>query len=531
LEEGEEAAIQAAMPGDDYGHEVRPDGISTLRHYLEAVWRRKWVALVPIVLVPLVVLLGSLRQDALYEASADVLVNRQEVATTALIGQTPALDDAERTMETQTRLARVPVVAERTLDAAGLSDAPTSLLLNNSVVFALADILRFTVGNEDGDTAARLASEYARQYVRYRRELDTAGLARTLDDLSGRIERLEAAGRTSSPLYLRLVEREQQLESLKALRLSNVSVVQTAQSGSAEKVAPRPRRNAAIALAAGLVVGLILVFLWETLSTRPRSDDELEALLGMPFLARLDAGTSHAAGPGGPTPEADAVHRLRTSFDLANARVGARAVMITSPHAGEGKSETVLQLGLALARAGSHVVLVDLDVRRSALSERLGLNRVPGLTSVTSGECELDEALVPVPLGEAAGASTDASARLEAVGPGRVEGHPAELLSSNALAGALEELRQRADILLIDVPPVLDAPDAAALAPRLDAVLLVMSSRGARGPTLADTRRTMDGWPVVKLGFAVTDGGEPTALATGRTGARPAQPVETERVA
>ena len=321
---GEEAHIQAAVPADDNRTEVRPDGVSTLRLYVQAIWRRKWLVLVPLVLLPLVTLLASLRQPSVYEASADVLVNRQEAATATLIGQTPALDDPGRTMETQVLLASVPAVLERTIEAAGVTGLSPAALRKKSTVFPLADILRFVVSDEDPGQAARLASEYAREFVRYRRELDTVGLEATLAQVTRQIEQLEAAGNMNSPLYVRLADREQQLESLTALRTSNVSVVQTSTAGDAEQVAPRPRRNAALALVAGLVVGLILVFLWETLSTRPRSPQEFEDLLGMPFLARLKAGRggssllTHAAIGG----EADAVHTLRTNLSWPAAQSG-----------------------------------------------------------------------------------------------------------------------------------------------------------------------------------------------------------------
>ena len=119
---------------------------------------------------------------------------------------------------------------------------------------------------------------------------DTVGLEATLREVRGQIAELEAAGNVGAPLYVRLVDRERQLESLAALRISNVSMVESARAADAEQVAPRPRRNTALALVAGLVVGLILVALWETLSTRPRTEQEIEALLGMPFLARLKSG-------------------------------------------------------------------------------------------------------------------------------------------------------------------------------------------------------------------------------------------------
>ncbi len=91
---------------------------------------------------------------------------------------------------------------------------------------------------------------------------------------------------------------------------------------------------------------------------------------------------------------------------------------------------------------------------------------------------------------------------LEAVAAGAMDGHPAEILSSKALADVLFEIREAADVVLVDVPPLLEAPDAAALISRMDAVLLVVSSADARGPTLADARRATDTWNPAILGRA-----------------------------
>jgi Mrp family chromosome partitioning ATPase/capsular polysaccharide biosynthesis protein len=507
------------VPDGGYRYEDRPDGVSTLRHYLNVLWRGKWIGLAAVVLIAAVALLGALRQQSLYEVSADVLINRQEVATTSVIGQTPALDDAGRTMETQVRLAKVPAVLERTIADAGVSGLSASGLSGQSSVFPLADILRFSVSDHDAGRAASLASAYARAFVRYRRELDTSGLARTLEQLASQMDQLQAAGSGDSALYLRLADRQQQLETLRTLRSSNVSVVRTAGAADADKVAPRPLRTVAIALVIGLVVGLILVFLRETLSTRPRDENEVEALLGMPFLGRIRLGGyadvwRSSAGSAGD--DGDAIHRLRTNLELANARLGARTIMVTSPGWGEGKSETTAQLGAALARAGHRVTLVDLDMRRSSLSRLLALDDRLGLSAVLRGECDLNEAVVSLSTGNRpergvlsrTNGRPNGSPLLEAVAAGAIDGHPAEVLSSKALAELLIEVREATDIVLVDVPPLLEAPDAAALISRMDAMLLVMSSAHARGPTLADVRRATDTWNAAKLGFALTEGKE-----------------------
>ena len=522
--------------------EDRPNGVSTLRHYLDALWRRKWLALAPLVLIPLVALIATLRQEALYEASADVFVNRQEVATTSLIGETPALDNADRTMETQARLARVPSVVDRTLAAAGERNMSRSAFLADSSVFSLADILRFTAANPDRARAARLANEYARAFVGYRMELDTAGLARALAGLKARLDELGAAGRDDSPLYATLADREQQLESLIALRASNTSVVRTTGADDAIQIAPRPRRNTAVALAAGLVVGLILVFVAESLSTRPRSSDEYEALLGMPLLARvtLDDQGEGAQELNDRTVGSDDVHRVRTSVELANADVGARTIMISSSSRGDEKSVVAADLAAALARVGRRVALVDLDLRSRALTRLLGLDDRAGITSLARGDGPIRDAVVAIALeGPSRRTATPESngrgelPQLDVVSSGPPVVDPADIVSSPRAAAVLAELGSGADVVLVDVPPVLEAPDAAALAPSVDALVLVVSSRDARGPSLADIRRAVEAWPVARLGFVLTEGkGGRRHLGFRRAGRWAPSPVtEPERVA
>ena len=519
----------------------RPDGVSTLRRYVDVVWRRKWFLVVPIAGALLLVGIGTARQQERYEATADVLINRQEAATTSVIGQTPVLDDANRTMQTQARLARAPVVVERTLAASGEGEPSVAAFLGSSTVFPIGDFLRFTLTDRDPARAARLVSRHAREYVRFRRELDTAGLARIRRELSAQITRLEAEGRQRSLAYDRLLDREQQLELLTALRFSNVSVVQTATASDAEQVAPRPKRNLALAAGGGLLLGLILVFLVESLGTRPRNDDEVEELLGLRLLGRLDHDRDRVLLPESTGPDADAAHTVRTSIEHVNRTVGARTVMVTSARADEGKSRVAVQVAAAFARAGRRVVLVDLDFRSGATSTLLRVDDRHTVSALVHSGLGVEDVLVGV---EVENGSLDAgvesngqrrsSARLEVVGGGRLDIHPTELLSSSELARVLAALEQRADLVLVDVAPILEAPDAAALASLVDGLVLVVDSVRARGPLLAETRSIIEAWPVARLGFVATDGAddvEPVSFVRSRPQPTAALSPEPEQVA
>jgi Mrp family chromosome partitioning ATPase len=515
--------------------------VGTLRHYVGVLWRRRWALLAPIVVVPVVTLVATLSQAPVHEASAEVLINRQEIAATSLVGETPALDDASRSIETQARLARIPDVVDQAVAAAGVEGLSRNDLLVSSSVFPTAGLLTFVVEDEDPETAALLASEYARQFAEYRRELDTRALIETLADLRSDIAELEASGETGTPLYASLVDKEQTLRALETLSTSNVFVVRTAEASDTEQVAPRPLRNTALAVVAGVLGGLVLAFLWEALDTRVRRPEDVESLLGLPLLARLPDPRRHGGAriallDPAESPEAEAHHALRLSLEFANADLGARTILVTSAGERDGKTRVAANLAVGLARAGRRVALVDLDLRDPVLTRVFGLETRAGATTVCLGRSTPEHALVRVPLGQDEGSGHpetnghgELDGMLEVMGAGPLPPRPTELLASRTVEGLLATLASRADTVVVDGPLALAGAEATALADKVEAVLLVVGLRSARRKTLAELGRVLSAWPAAKLGFALTAG-----ASAGRRGrplpgesSAPAQPIQS----
>src|ERR687885_2846303 len=109
----------------------------TLRDYLQIVRRRKLVILLTVVLTPVVAVTLSLRQERLYQGTAQVLLNRQNLANTLTGTQDPNLyQPADRLAVTQAKLARVGAVAEQTLLALGLRHRTIEGFLAHSSVTA-----------------------------------------------------------------------------------------------------------------------------------------------------------------------------------------------------------------------------------------------------------------------------------------------------------------------------------------------------------------------------------------------------------
>ena len=493
---------------------------SGLSHYVKVLRRRMWLAALVTAVVTGLAVVVSLSQPALYSSSADVFLGNQSLPA-ALSNFQPLSFDPQRVTATQADLARVPAVARRALDAAGLRDRDESALLASSTVATAKDrdILTFTVTDHDAELAKRLATGYAEGYTSYRRQLDTAAVVKARRSLEGQLAELRAAGQRGTTLYRTTSENVQQLSTAEALQGSNASLVRSATN--AEQIQPKPVRNGILGLVLGLVLGVALVFVRDALDTRVRSAEDVEEVLRLPLLGRIPepprrlrkaAQLMMITEP--QKPEAEAYRILATNLGFVNIDRGARSIMVTSASRGEGKSTTIANLAVALARSGRRVVLVDMDLRRPSVDGFFGLQGRPGLTSAAVGFVTLDEALVRIPLVDSSRNSELVSTNgamqgvLEVLPTGPLPPNAAEFAGSPKISHLLDQLCDRADIVLIDAPPLLHVSDTMALSAKVDALFAVASLSIIRRPMLKEFHRVLEGAPVVKLGFVLTGAAE-----------------------
>jgi capsular exopolysaccharide synthesis family protein len=166
------------------------------------------------------------------------------------------------------------------------------------------------------------------------------------------------------------------------------------------------------------------------------------------------------------SPVSEAYRTLRTNLQFMSPDKPLQTLLVTSSGPEEGKSTMLANLAVAMAQGEKKVILVDCDLRRPTLHKLFGLAHGQGLTTMMVDE----KALSNPPLQE----TGVPGLLLLASGP--LPPSPSDLLGSRRMDRALALLKERADIVLLDSPPVMAVSDAAVLATKVDGVLLVVSA-------------------------------------------------------
>ena len=248
----------------------------------------------------------------------------------------------------------------------------------------------------------------------------------------------------------------------------------------------RPRRMLDIVAAAvaGIFGGILLAFTRESLNTKLRTFQDvrdwtnLTSISVVPLIRANNRGLK--AQPGSKalhvsrqpfvlqrpnSPEAEALRGLVTSVVPFQPGSPRRVLLVASSQAAEGKTTVAANLAIGLAGSGK-TCLVDADLRNPVLAKLFGVQHDYGLGELLSSRCTLAEALVPV----------KGVRNLTLVPGGPVHERAGELVTSDTMRRVLQALRQQFQYVVVDSPPLLPYADSRAIAPLVDAVVLVARS-------------------------------------------------------
>ena len=429
---------------------------------LLSVLRARWIVIVAATLIGGLLALGiSLLTPPAYQAKVQfyVTVAAGDSAAAAYQGSL----GAQQRVQSYAALVKSTDITQQVVDAAGANLTADKVA---GATAATADaktvLLNVAVTDSDPQRAMQLAQ----------------GFGEVLPEAINRLETPDGGGPA----------------------LAKLTVVNPAALPSSP-VAPKTEQNVAIGLVLGLLLGVGLVLLINTLDRRVKSKEQLEEIAGKPVVGSIpfrkgedkEKGAEHLVPfREGHSPAAESFRRLRTNLQFLNVDNPPRVFVLTSSVAAEGKSETAINLALALSESGNRVLLVEADLRRPLVVSYMSMPDKVGLTNILSGQADFADVVQE---------TRHDGVDLLACGP--LPPNPSELLASEMARLLFERLREEYDYVIIDSPPLLPVTDGALLARITDGAFLVVRSHRTTGDQVTQAVDNLEKADATLLGLVV----------------------------
>lgn len=395
------------------------------------VFRRRWLIIsITAVILTGIVAAATFLTTPQYESHTEVFVSVNSGNDVTSLSQ--GGDFSTNRVKSYIALVTSRPVLTEVIDELNLRESPENLAETEPETEPETVLLTVSALDADPEAAAEIANSATRHFM-------------TL------VERLERPGSSESPLV-------------------TLSLVQTA-SPFDTPVSPDIVRNLIFGLIAGLVVGTIVGFVRNSTDTRVRDPQEASRITGAPLLVRLPEDAKSAANTqamnSAPTAFAEAVRLLRARLRFADVDDPVTTLVVTAVSSGEGKSSVAIHLASAMTESGLKVLLIDADLRRPVIADKLGLEPIVGLTSVLTHQTTLPEAL-----------QRSGPGGYDVLTTGMLPPNPSELLESATMRSFVTEIRKSYDFIIIDSPPAGATADPAILGALTDGFLFVVRADG-----------------------------------------------------
>jgi len=506
---------------------LKPDESSdrlSLGDALRILGRRKWLIIGFVIVTTVSAYVFSSSRPVLYSAQTQIKY-QQQIDLSNPLGQSTVypltMDEELRAINSE---LGDPAIGRRVAALVGTS-ATDSQLKASVTVIPNTNVGTIAVTASKPQKAAAIANAYAAVFIATQKSIAQRQLLQAESVIRGELKTYRSAVSKTSTDYVLLSQQLQNLQIAEATATGNYRIISPAVA-PASPSSPKPKRDAALGFMGGLLLGIALAFLLEQLNTGLRSHREVSEILNLPVVGRVPRIEKNAMASDplavihdSAGAAAEALRLLRSNLDYLNVDGKLSSVLITSCIRGEGKSVTVCNLGATLALGGKDVVVVDGDLRRPRVHTYFGLPNDAGLSTVVSRKTTLADSLqtyeLPMSDWQAGGngarpsgngsqpAGVDRRGSLRVLTSGPLPPNPGELIASETFGNVITALVAHADIVLIDTPAFIPVSDAAAIAPRVDGVFMLVNMDGTKRPMLQEAREFLDQLPTRKLGVIV----------------------------
>ncbi len=308
---------------------------------------------------------------------------------------------------------------------------------------------------------------------------------KSLPSVEQNLLRLQREVKVNTELYTDLLNTAQQLRLITVGKVSNVRLVDTPMLPE-KPIKPNRPVVLALALLAGLFLGVVAAFLRKALLGGIDSPEEVEQVAGVPVFATIPHSKKQhelyqqANGKQQKVPllanvsstdvAVESLRNFRTALQFSLPKFKNNIVLITGATPGMGKSFVSANLAAIMAATGKKVLLIDADLRNGLLHLYFGFGRHDGLSDAIAGARRLDQVV-----------HRGVIENMDFITTGTLPQHPSELLLRPNFGLFLKELSTGYDLVLIDAPPILAVADTMIIGAHVGAIY-VMTRAGVTTP-------------------------------------------------
>lgn len=359
------------------------------------------------------------------------------------------------------------IVVERSNLLRSASESNPAVVESTAMANLMEDAIKTSVASLQSSLNIR-KSDFERQAKKYDSKLEDAPTQEKI--LAGYERQLEV----KSGLYMMLLQKREENSIALAATADNAKLIDAALANDAP-VSPNRRMIWLVALAIGVAVPIVIIYLRELLRYKIEGRNDLEKLTKVPILG--DVAISHdikanqrsiVVHENSNDLMAETFRSIRTNLQFILNGPEKKVIQFTSSTAGEGKTFVSSNLAMSMALLGKKVILLGLDIRKPRLAEMFNFaDHKKGITLYLSGDPNdkalLFEQIIPSGIND----------NLDILPAGIIPPNPAELLSRKNLDMAIEYLKEVYDYIILDTAPVGLVADTLIIARVTDATVYV----------------------------------------------------------